>query len=64
MIKQIPTDNKETLWIETEGYYISIGLQFHRKAIELLSKMKGTFPLRDLSVNIQASCRLYKFESN
>ena len=39
----IPTDNKETLNIGTKGYYNSIGIQCHRKQIELLPEWKMTF---------------------
>jgi hypothetical protein len=57
----MPTGNKETLRNGTKGYYNSIGIRFHRKAMELLLERKRTIIPRDLSVNIQASCRIYKF---
>ena len=50
----IPTDNKEALCIGTERYYNSIGIKFHSKWIEL--------PPRDLTVNIQTSSSINKFE--
>jgi hypothetical protein len=50
------TDNKETLWIGTKGYYNSIGIQFYRKGFVLLQERKRTFITRDLIVIIPAIC--------
>jgi hypothetical protein len=41
---------------------IQFGIQFHRKGIELLPERKWTFISRDLTVNIQASFKLHKFD--
>ena len=55
-------DNKETLLIGNKGYYNSIGIQFHRKGTCTIPEKKRIFIPTDLTVNIQASCKLYKFD--
>jgi hypothetical protein len=39
----MPTVKKSTLWIGTKGFYNSIGIQFHRKRIELHPERERTF---------------------
>lgn len=36
--------------------------QFHRRGIELLLEQRKTFIPRDVIVNIQPSCKIYKFD--
>jgi hypothetical protein len=41
---------------------IQFGIQFHRQGIELLPERKWTFISMDLTVNIQASFKLHKYD--
>jgi len=57
-----PTDNKETLWIWTKGYYNSIGIQFYRKGFVLLQERNIYSKGFNCDHSGQLYCKLYRFD--